>query len=320
MEKKLVVNPDQTPDKKLLDWLEQYFKQQHEINSQLLRGVKEFGKGLTLDDLQRIIEHRHIVKPVIKSSSNDWTIPILEAERKAHLAFFGQEFGLLMFAEKLKKIGPKKIAWWKRNFFEVHCPPPHVFKQGVNLPGMEIAIPDNYYRELANGNVFRDVNGELIKIDKAETEGVTVLIDTRLKPAYDSGVQMWKRDGIVGGVMKKLRKDGRITNYYSRNSRFNSSADHEMNFILQAAASALKVKSCRLETTTERIVIPQLYRHMPRKDDGKTNTSIWCDEFYRYRRDRFGGGNSDCGGLADVYADGAGYRWRSRSFRFLAVL
>lgn len=250
----------------------------------------------------------------------DWLVNILDAERKAHKDFFGQEFDLSSFAEKLKEIGLEKIKWWKRNLFEVHYLPLFVFQQGAELPGLDVAIPDNYYNYLTQGNVFCDVNGKLVKIKDARLEdGITVLIDTRLKPAYDGGKQMWKKDGLVGGVVKKFRKDGKIGDYNPQNSRFNVLAD-EISEISKAVAIALKVDTCRLETTTERIIIPQLFRHMSRRDDGKTNTSVWCDEYFDSRRHRFDGGDSGSGGLAYVSASDASSRWSRRSFRFLAVL
>lgn len=278
--------------------------------------------NIVLPGLQALNEPGNIVSVTrnIASAKTDWIIPIISAEHKALHDFFGQEFDLSAFAKKLKEIGSEKIAWWKKNLFEVHYLPPFVFQQGVKLPSMEAAIPDNYYKYLSDGHVFRDdVNGELAKITDARLEGSVILIDTRLKPAYNGGKQMWKKDGLVGGAVKKLRKNGKIDDYDPQNSRFNVSAD-EISEISKVVAIALKVDACRPETTTERIIIPQLYRHMLRKDDGKTNTSVWCDEFCGSRRFRFRGGNSDCGGLADVSASDAGDRWRSRSFRFLAVL
>ncbi|MBI2465630.1 MAG: hypothetical protein HYV66_00115 [Candidatus Sungbacteria bacterium] len=53
--KKAVVGPDLTPD-----WLEKRTKVMGEIDAQLIRGLREPGKGLTLDDLQLVVEHRSI--------------------------------------------------------------------------------------------------------------------------------------------------------------------------------------------------------------------------------------------------------------------
>lgn len=43
-------------------------------------------------------------------------------------------------------------------------------------------------------------------------------------------------------------------------------------------------------------------------------------QIFDSRRNRFNGGNSDNGGLANVNANDASNRWNNRSFRFLEVL
>ena len=53
MSKKLVVSPDLTPD-----WLEKRRRIVGELDTQLIRGLREPGKGLTLDQLQSVVEHR----------------------------------------------------------------------------------------------------------------------------------------------------------------------------------------------------------------------------------------------------------------------
>ena len=54
MSKKLVVSPDQMPD-----WLEKRRSIMSEIDGQLIRGFREPGKGLTLEQLQSVVEHRN---------------------------------------------------------------------------------------------------------------------------------------------------------------------------------------------------------------------------------------------------------------------
>lgn len=54
MSKNIVVSPDQ-----MLDWFEKYTNQQRELNLQFLRGLREKGKGLTLENLQGFLEHKN---------------------------------------------------------------------------------------------------------------------------------------------------------------------------------------------------------------------------------------------------------------------
>jgi hypothetical protein len=54
MKKSLVVDPDQMPD-----WLKKRANMTHELEKQLLRGLIEHGKGLTLFHLQAFLEHRN---------------------------------------------------------------------------------------------------------------------------------------------------------------------------------------------------------------------------------------------------------------------
>ena len=83
MSKKVVVGPDLTPD-----WLRKRRRIMGEIDDQLIRGLEELGKGLTLDQLQLAVEHRnsfevaniytvtinraHTLPKMIQSGHYDW--------------------------------------------------------------------------------------------------------------------------------------------------------------------------------------------------------------------------------------------------------
>lgn len=62
--KKIVRGSDLTPD-----WLEKYLNIKDEIEQQVLRGVKEPGKGLSLDQLQLVVEHKNPFSQVTKTIS-----------------------------------------------------------------------------------------------------------------------------------------------------------------------------------------------------------------------------------------------------------
>ena len=151
--------------------------------------------------------------------------------------------------------------------------------------------------------------------------GISVLIDTRLKPAYQGGKQMYKNDNLCGPIVRDLRKKGRIEPYKEgpTSSRFGVSANEWEEQIKPALSSRTSVQE-RSERFIEALIIPHLYPYLPRKDDGDTATSVWYEEYFEDRGHRLYGGNSDIGGLANVDWHDAVDHWDSRSFRPLAVL
>lgn len=173
----------------------------------------------------------------------------------------------------------------------------------------------------AEGKIFRNDNGDLQKIKAVELHGVSVLIDTRLKPAYDNGKQIYENDNLLGPIIKQLRKAKKIAKYEygSQDSRFGVSADEWEKQVKPTLGEILKVSSVLLEPTIVANVIPQLYPYMPRKDDGNTNTWVWYEEYFEDRGKRLNGGNSDNGGLANVNWNDADNSWNNRSVRPLVV-
>ena len=272
--------------------------------------------------LQLLIEGGEILASV-KSVKADWLTEILEAERQAHLIFFGRWFNLSGFEKTLRKYGRKKVRAWKRLGLEPHFLPGVSMMSGDEYPGWKVKPEEWFYKKLVEGKLFRDVGGNLEKVTVVKLEGITVLIDTRLKPAYDGGKQIWTDDGLLGEIIETARKAGQITKYeHLQSSRFGVSAN-EWEMVIKpiwAAKLGLATDQVRLETTIERNVIPQMYSHMPRKDDGKTDTSVWVEEYFEARSKRLDGGYSGGGGLADVYCHDSGGRWNDRSVRPLAVL
>ena len=253
----------------------------------------------------------------------NWPKKTLEKEREAHFNFFGKEFDLSGFKETLEKYGQVRVEEWKNLLLESHFLPKVEMARKADFPGFKIR-PDNHcYETVYRGKVLRMIDGELKPDKKAHwLLGQTVLIDTRLKPAYDNGRRMWQNDNFLGPIIENLRQRGKIKNceYGPSSSRFEVSDlewDHQ---IRPALAQKLNLSSFRLERVAEAVVIPQLYPHMLRRDDGTTNTWVWYEEFFEDRSKRLVGGDSGYGGLADVIWDCYGNHWSGRSFRPLAVL
>jgi len=256
----------------------------------------------------------------------DWLETILVRERQCHLDFFGQEFNLASFKAILEEHGAEAISQWQKLGLEPHFLPMVAMAQDTKFDGWEIRPEKWYYERIADGKVLRrQANGSLQPDKEVKLEGITVLIDTRLKPAYKGGRQMFRKDNLLGPVIQRLRQEEKIAHYeYGfQSSRFWVSAEEWENQIKPALAEFLGVETSRvrLERAIEANVIPQLYPYMPRQKDGKTDTWVWYEEYFGDASGRLVGGSSFWGGLSVVdcwdWADG---RWGSRAFRPLVVL
>ena len=313
MAKNIVVGQVGTPD-----WLKKYSNINTDILNQLING------DITLEQYQMFNEHKNPFIPGVTKTSS-WLDVILEQEKKAHLAFFGREFGLTQFAETLQKYGKKKILYWKKMMLEPHFIPKALFMPTDDYLGWKKKPENWFYENVEKGKILQNINGELVKLQTVETDGITLLIDTRCKPQYTSGSQMYENDNFLGPLILKLRKEEKIQDYSNgpRDSRFNVSTNEFETQLRTEIAELLKlnnVSQIRLEKTIEANLIPQLYQHMPRKDDGNTNTWCWYDEYFGGRALRLSGGDSDCGGLSNVGYRASDIRWNSRSVRPVAVL
>jgi len=253
----------------------------------------------------------------------NWLNAILEKERKAHLVFFGREFNLSDFDETLKKYGEGKVKEWKKLLLEPHFLPEVEISRKAVFPGFKVRPDSHCYEVVYQDRVLRMIEGELQPDRKAHwLLGQTILIDTRLKPAYDGGKQMWQNENLLGPIIEKLRKDEKIVNsqYGPQSSRFEVSDLNWDEQIKPVLAKNLNLPFFRLERAIEGIVIPQIYLDMPRKDDGTTDTWVWYEEYFGDRSNRLDGGDSAYGGLAVVRWFYSGDRWSFGSFRPLAVL
>lgn len=284
---------------------------------EIFRRVKEgnLDPDWVLNELQSLIE------------GGDWLERILAKEERYHRDFFSQEFDLASFREALEKYGQGKIAVWQELGLEPHFLPEVAITQDTKFKGWKVKPENWYYEKVTGGKMLRQrPDGDLIPDEDAfKLKGVTVLVDTRLKPAvYDEGKQMWEDDNLLGSIVERLRKEGKIEkhDYGLQSSRFGVSADEWEKQVRPALAEllGLKVSQVRLERAIEMNVIPQLYPEMPRANDGQTNTWVWLEEYFGGRERRLVGGRSCYGGLADVRCDWSDFRWSFRSFRPLAVL
>ncbi len=252
-------------------------------------------------------------KQVVKN----WLQPIVDLERRCHQDFFGEVFSLAEFTRTLKQYGAKRVEAWKKLGLEPHFLPAVSMMPGDDYPGWKIKPEEWFYKQLVQGNIFQIIRGEFQKLTTVNLGGITVLVDTRLKPKYGDEYE----DDWLGQIIAKLREAGEIQDFNPCFSRFNVSAEEtELDKAEAAKILGLKPEQLRLERKIEANVIPQAYLYMPRKDDGKTDTWEWREEYFGDRGDRLDGGHSDSGGLASVDYDSVSVHWDVRAFRFLAVL
>lgn len=269
---------------------------------------------------------RSVVSQVMPEVMPEWAEAILTRERQVHQDFFGREFNLAHFRATLEKYGSEVITRWQELGLEPHFLPPVAMSRDTSFPGWKVKPENWYYEKVAEGKILHwQPNGSLVSDQEAfRLEGITVLIDTRLKPHYRDGKQMYKNDNLLGPIIERLRQEGRIARYEHglQSSRFGVSAKEWENQIKFFLAEFLgpEVSQVRLERAIEANVIPQLYPYMPRKDDGRTNTWVWYEEYFGDGSVRLLGGDSGRGGLAAVGCHSSGFLWRRRSFRPLAVL
>ncbi len=256
------------------------------------------------------------------SVKTDLINKIVSQEKECHLAFFGKEFDLTDFTNTLRKYGEEKIKFWQELGLEPHFLPKVPMMPENNYPGWKIKPKNWFYNKVSEGDIFHQINGEKRKVETVELEGISVLIDTRLKPNFDKGNQMWEKDNLCGPVIEELRKAKEIADYNPQSSRFYVSADEWESQIKPVLAEKLGFEAfqLRLEKTIEANVIYQLYRYMPRKDDGKTSTWVWYEEYFKNHNFRLSSGFFVRSSLIDVNYRWSGHRWYSRSCRPLIEL
>lgn len=283
--------------------------------------------GLTTKGWEKMKDDKELARKVVQlleGQKEFWLEKILAQEWACHLAFFGQEFGLTEFVNTLRKYGESKIRFWQGLGLEPHFLPRITMGQLDDYPGWKIKPEKWYYEKLDENKIFRSISGclEVEKNNPPNLEGIIVLIDTRLKPSYDDGKQVYKNDNLLGSIIERLRRSGKIAKYEYDFSRFGISTDEWENQIKSVLAGKLGLNESqlRLERAIEANVIPRIYPYMPRKDDGDTNTWVWYEEYFEDRGIRLHGGRSDFGGLARVSYNSSGNHWDDKSFRPLAVL
>lgn len=263
-----------------------------------------------------------------------WIEEIVFAEKAVHLAFFGKAtasgFDYSKFEAVLRRYGQAKMQEWAALGLQVAFLPPVEMRRDASFPGWRVKPEKWFYEKAAEGKVWKRQPGGEFALDNKPlwlgdpAGGTIILFDTRCKPNYNEGKQMWPDDEFLSPIMGGLRKEGKVVKYEygPQSSRFGISAEEIEQSVWPAVASllGLKPEQVRSERVVEFNYLSQAYPVPRSKDDGETNTSIWFAEGFEGGQDRFCGGLSVYGGLAHVGYFWAGYRWDGRSCRPLAAL
>lgn len=197
------------------------------------------------------------------------------------------------------------------------------------LPGYVNPLNEFYWNSLEGGRLLLPRGDKFVTTKTAQPgrkKGQVLVIDTRCKPSYTDGSQMWFADTFLGGTIEGLRKAGTIPtmNWCSADSRFGVSAI-EYETIVAAALNAderfaRKIHWVGAELACQWSVIDQIYTEYPRANDGTTSGWIILRERFSGGSDCLIGGNSGSGGLSYVGYGNAGDHWNSGSGRPLGVL
>ena len=257
-------------------------------------------------------------------SRGSWLDQLIAADEAAWQRFTGQKFDFSPCREIIEKFGVDRARDLDRFGPEVHCWPKVSFAQDSKYRGQRIKLEPWFWQQLAAGKILRcNSQGEFEVVKEVVYELCVLVVDTRLKPSYNGGKQMFADDeGFMGEMVESLRCKGRIEPYSPSRSRFNISSrewDDAVRPALSARAEFTGI-TWGLEDPIRMNVIPQLWRHMPRKNDGKTDVWVWLGWFFAGASHRLCGGGSARGGLADVSYYDVGNHWSYRTVRPLGVL
>ena len=232
---------------------------------------------------------------------------LITIEKETIIKYFGEELGKTIEVPPLPaEITSEQLEFWEQNQLALHYSPGVEITKDNTFPGQTKKLDADIYKWIVEAKI----SPEAAKLPKG-----WILIDTRAKPNYASGDQMYEND-LLAPVLEKLRLAGYISSFKQTSSRFNISADELNKAEVQIAlAETLKIK-------LEQLDLPPatLYNYLGNAfypEWGETNTWEWFQEEYSGGR-RLGGGRSGSGGLSSVRYGSSDSRNGNLGFRPLA--
>ncbi len=219
-----------------------------------------------------------------------------DRERERLEAFFGYAVDVPSLPQG---VTPEAYQEWQERGYDLHYLPNEDLTEERDLPGWQKKPGKRYSPGKQWGIEFFDEvkNGNLPK-DATRLPGAWVLADTRQKPAYKNGTQLYPDDELMGRVLEKLRKAKALPDFNTKTSRFNLSWEELHSPQVKAAiGEALNVppESLRLPRAIEWNFLGNAHH----QDWGDTNTWEWFEDTYQSSK-RLSGGHSENGGLSYV--------------------
>lgn len=227
---------------------------------------------------------------------------IIRKEKEAHERFFGRVFDLSKFTKDLEE-NYEKLVYWDEYGLEPHFFPDVVMDADAKFPGWKEKPHPNFFRVAPSGMIHYLPVSLLYSGRKSlHLGGRSILVDMRRKPYFDNGNQKYENDILLGPVLSRLRKEGKIGNFIISESRFVVSPQEWDKTVKPVLAKQLDIPeiSIRFERIIEAHLIPQIYLQSARVNDPKTDTWVWNEEYYPTIASRTCGLSSTHGGLRHV--------------------
>ncbi|HEU0050806.1 MAG TPA: hypothetical protein VFQ60_01990 [Patescibacteria group bacterium] len=275
-------------------------------------------------------EATNLVSPEDQKRIEDEKIfgEIIFCETQALRKFFGREIPVPHLPKEATR---ERILEWRRMGFELHYLPNLSVaeikrdREGkilevtpIDFPGWKKKPGRRYTRGVYINSVefFDEVKtGGFLDLSALDLFGGWILIDTRKKPNFDKGKQMYENDPL-GPALEELRKKNVIEDFKIKGSRFNlSSNELENPKVLEAFAKVLNFHSIPgLEVSIPRTIEFNILGNIFYPEWGKTDTQEWFGDYGKGSNRLFGGDSND-GGLSCVddgvcrgRSDGVGFR------------
>lgn len=236
-------------------------------------------------------------------------------------------FGLEVFNDEIREVPPlppevtpERVREWRELGFELHYLPEITMAEDRDFPGWRHKPGKRYTPGQQYGLEFYDEikNGNLAP-DSATLPGSWILADSREKPDYQNGKQLYPNDDQIGAILKDLREQGIIQAFDPPTSRFNLSWDElHSTELTSRLASLLGVPPDKLRLP--RAIEWNYLGNAFHPQWGTTNTWEWLEDSYQGGRRRMRCGGSRGGGLSGVYWNVPGDRYGYLGFRRLVVL
>ncbi|HEU0050600.1 MAG TPA: hypothetical protein VFQ60_00900 [Patescibacteria group bacterium] len=256
-------------------------------------------------------EDKFFVSPEEQKRMEDERIfgEIISRESQALRRFFGKEIPVPAIPKQATR---ERILEWRQLGFELHYLPPISLAEikrdpegkilevkPIDFPGWKKKPGARYTPDHDGIDFFHDVEFGYLDPSALELPGAWILVDTREKPNYDHGEQMYANDPFAP-ALEELRKEKIVKDFKIKGSRFNLSYwELEKTEVLQAFADALNLRTISGLT----IGIPRAIEfnilgniHYPQWGKGNTNESF-SD---RGASGCLRGGRSNFGGLSYI--------------------